>query len=968
LSELGPTPCPKWAKKLAALHPEDLSTTEREQLSKHLARCARCAAVLNDYHAMDTLIRNSLIIERPLQLREIFAAEKEPTTESIRSQTGLQSTPTKRRSVEKVKAAEKKFKALPEDLKHQLQKGIVDFLVHHAEEMGNQITEALSQLSSQTTFYNAFDQAIMCAIQRFIAEHTLKDADLVALILADTHFWESQDVRQRLKALIRLPDYWLVEERATMVQHFPDVLPQQTNRVRVDRVITFFLRCIVEELWTLPGVEEICAIYNLQFQKVGAEAARRHAASLRAQLQSRTQLDTEVRQALLQLALALERRFLVGPYHNLPQPDYSRFVGRQKDLDWLHHCLLSGDNTHCVVITGVAGAGKSALALALAHHYLERYKDLQPEERFEAILWLSSNEKLSTIKESEKLVLPNSFFLIIEDIYTAIARMLGRKDITRALDEEKRHHLVQKALSAQRTLLIIDNLESITDERVRTFLSNLPPSTKCLITTRKWERVPDKKRHLRGLPSEEAEKMVTEEIKVPHLELNEIQLEQLLECTGRMPLSIKLSMGRLASGETFEQVMQWLENTSGNLPEYYVKGQLDLIRRQNPKAWRLLLACSLFDQTAGASREALGFIADILSTDRDDELVLLQCFSLLNRDENGRFWLLPIIQQFAGIDLLGTDLGEVLTERWLSWLLNFAQNNSADLEFHVERVPKVGPEYPNLLNAIRWCRRHKRWATLLELAEGTSFYPYLLDLLNELKEILEAGLQASRALSVERREGRFLRQIGRLFWKQGQHEKALEYLDESRKIACRYEDEIELGRADNIRFEILYRQGHMLEAEQVAQAMWERGKQCDNLELKILAVYQLAQCESKKGQFDKALEWLDRSEEWCRELGWWRRLAWNMYLRGVTLSQQGNILGAEPYLIESLRMAASWNEHYLIALNKHILTEVYAEANRLHLALQMIEEAHNLYERLGMNEELEQVEELLRTLPRKVVS
>ncbi|GAC1632358.1 MAG: hypothetical protein NVS4B7_19970 [Ktedonobacteraceae bacterium] len=74
-----PVPCARWAKKLAAMHPADLSPVERAKLSKHVASCAACAIVFNDYHKMDILMRRALIIERPLQMRETLALNKVET-------------------------------------------------------------------------------------------------------------------------------------------------------------------------------------------------------------------------------------------------------------------------------------------------------------------------------------------------------------------------------------------------------------------------------------------------------------------------------------------------------------------------------------------------------------------------------------------------------------------------------------------------------------------------------------------------------------------------------------------------------------------------------------------------------------------------------------------------------------------------------------------------------------------------
>ncbi len=245
---------------------------------------------------------------------------------------------------------------LPDDLKQKLRDSIVDFVARQAEggPGGDKAARTIRQLSSQATFYNAFDQAMESAVKRFRAEYTGHDDDLVEAIITDSTFWQSKDVRQALMAMIRRPGSWLVNERETIVQHFADVLPERVDRERVDKAVTFFLRFVLEDLWTLPGVGEIREIYSLQFQKIEAEAARQQVALLEAQLQATTQLSADVRQALLQLATDLEQRLLstqppqptlpsVRPYHNLFQPEYTRFVGRQKELDWLHQRLLPSD-------------------------------------------------------------------------------------------------------------------------------------------------------------------------------------------------------------------------------------------------------------------------------------------------------------------------------------------------------------------------------------------------------------------------------------------------------------------------------------------------------------------------------------------------------------------------------------------------------------------------------------------------
>jgi hypothetical protein len=169
----------------------------------------------------------------------------------------------------------------------------------------------------------------------------------------------------------------------------------------------------------------------------------------------------------------------VAPHHNLPQPDYVAFVGRQKELDWVIQ-RLSAERTWQMVITGIGGVGKSTLALAIAHYYREHYNALASENRFEAIIWTSAKEEVLTVMGRKQSALAGLISRTLEDIYTTIAQTLKREDITRAISLEEQNRLVQKALSSQRTLLIVDNIESIDDERVKTFLRNLPVSTKSL--------------------------------------------------------------------------------------------------------------------------------------------------------------------------------------------------------------------------------------------------------------------------------------------------------------------------------------------------------------------------------------------------------------------------------------------------------------------------------------------------------
>ena len=270
-----------------------------------------------------------------------------------------------------------------------------------------------------------------------------QDEDLVEAIRADEIFWQSEMVQDALVKLVSRPGAWLREERETVRYHFETVLPQRVNRERVDKAISFLLRCIAEELWALPGTHEIREAYSIQFQELSAEAQREQVVLARQQLEATTQLNADLRQALLQLIGLVEQKVLAAPapipvlpsprpYHNLPQPTYTQFVGRDEELAWLRQRLSPTDQVWQIAITGIGGVGKSALALAIAHEFQQRYDQLPPEERFEAIVWISAKEEVLTAFGREPADVPEQVLHTLEDVYSAIAHVLEREDITRA--------------------------------------------------------------------------------------------------------------------------------------------------------------------------------------------------------------------------------------------------------------------------------------------------------------------------------------------------------------------------------------------------------------------------------------------------------------------------------------------------------------------------------------------------------
>ena len=155
--------------------------------------------------------------------------------------------------------------------------------------------------------------------------------------------------------------------------------------------------------------------------------------------------------------------------HNLPIPDFDEtgFLGRRKQSSDLLKQVLGPFPV--VSLVGDGGIGKTALALKVAYDILD-----MDDCPFEAIVWTSSKTTQLTAQEIRRIEGAISDSLGI--INSIAVELTGTTD--NAMEE------VIEYLGAFKILLIIDNLETVLDEKIRQFLERLPFGSKVLITSR----------------------------------------------------------------------------------------------------------------------------------------------------------------------------------------------------------------------------------------------------------------------------------------------------------------------------------------------------------------------------------------------------------------------------------------------------------------------------------------------------
>jgi tetratricopeptide (TPR) repeat protein len=617
--------------------------------------------------------------------------------------------------------------------------------------------------------------------------------------------------------------------------------------------------------------------------------------------------------------------------HNLPQPDYGKFVGRQEELTQVHRILRPYPHSRhpLVTIDGIGGIGKSALALEAAHHYLRDYDRLPEEERFEAIIWTSAKSEVLT---ADGIAPRRQITRTLDDIYTAIAVALEREDITRARPEEQ-DDLVTKALTRQRTLLIVDNLETVDDERVNGFLRELPAPTKAIVTTRHRIDVAYPIR-LTGMPEDDALDLIAQECEKKDVTLTDAEAEKLYRRTGGVPLAVVWSVAQMGYGYGVESVLRRLGEPTGDIARFCFEGAMERIRGK--PAHKLLMALTLF--ATNASREALGYVADLSTVDRDEGLVLLERLSLVSK-EDGRFWMLPLTQTFVQEEMKHFPLSSSLQENWLSYWYESIMGATRESTLY-RRIDDLLRLFQALRERGKWSEYFDVWTKVsMEWVEAGHWEPFLF----EYDEAIAAATEIQDRQAVSET----LYRRSALAYYREQYKQSYQlllqahaHLDHESDPDLRIRITESLGqilmKMDRHRESLSYLQEARSERERHDRSMWH-------------SFWALGECYEGLNQMHKAEEYLQRSLDLAEERG-------PVFIVDTLLSIGRFYLNwdkldlAEDNLLRSHQLASKLNRMPSYAESSHLLAKVYTLAEDEESALHFLTLARDAYSELGRDE------------------
>jgi tetratricopeptide (TPR) repeat protein len=547
---------------------------------------------------------------------------------------------------------------------------------------------------------------------------------------------------------------------------------------------------------------------------------------------------------------------------NVPGRSYNQFVGREKEIQDVRRFLSPRHRVGVICLSGIAGVGKSTLAIEVAHRYIDEAISSRSDEHFEAIVWVTA--KQTELMSQGLTMRPPTTLRDLESVYRALADVLDHPGITRAASHEDRDILVNSLLSERRTLLILDNLEDIDDPALMVFLRDLPSPSKAIITTRHRIDVAVSLQ-LKAFNESEAHELALNNCQSRNLSLTDEQTERFLHRTGHLPLAIVRTIARMAwRGSSIESELKQFDHQNDPIYDFCFEKSFSLIRGSN--SYCLLLALTFF--SVNASRNALGHVAgfqqDILS--RDEGLSGLEILSLVNK-ENGRFSLEPLTKAKVEFELTNhQDFMRDAQQRWIEWYEHFVER----AEYPLDR-DDLQTEIDNITDILKWLVAQEQvvdvtwfFQRLRKFLFAEGRWEILLPLSKQVAQWAESENNVDVLIDT-------LETLTRIYREQGNYAQAEEWMERMQLIAESQDHELLQAEIWLNRAGTMYRQRtkpeadlenvhHLLRAVAIFKNHNKKDRAVNALNMLGIVHMKLGRLEEASTYYREALSVLDNSE------------------------------------------------------------------------------------------------------------
>lgn len=473
------------------------------------------------------------------------------------------------------------------------------------------------------------------------------------------------------------------------------------------------------------------------------------------------------------------------PLDHIPHRD-PVFTGRADELDQLGALLRDVPPGGCAAVTGAAGTGKTALAVAAGHTLAELFPDGR------VFLEIDASQP--------------------PDPAAALTRLLHQLAVPGPLpaDEDGLRGVLHRLTGGRRLLLILDGAQSA--EQVRALLPDTPGSTALLTCRHLPEGLTDRVLELDVLPQDEARQLFTAAAgRLIPQHGGEAAVREIAALCEGLPLALRAAAARLASRPHWGTEMlaarlrseqRRLAELSAAAPGFHSRlrssyEETEPVLRHAFRLLGLLPAGPFCPQGAAA---VLG--EDVAKT--GNVLNTLVGAQLLRRvasgPERGTHYRLHALWRLLALECLAAESPA-------------AEARSATARLAAEltgqlRAAHAGTK-PDAPHPLEWfSRREKGLVDVVRQCHAAGLWAQTMELADAMTEFLEAraswdawdtchtlALDAARQQEDLAAEARLLRSLGDLAWQRRQLEAAGEYYERALLTADAAPAAVERGRA-----------------------------------------------------------------------------------------------------------------------------------------------------------------------------
>lgn len=336
--------------------------------------------------------------------------------------------------------------------------------------------------------------------------------------------------------------------------------------------------------------------------------------------------------------------------NNLPVADYEYeggFVGRADDKANIIK-MIKAENHRVITISGAGGVGKSALVLNIVNEIIRN-----EVVKYDFVIWVSAKEnKLSCLGiEDIEPTLKN-----YEELLDTILEVL-EFDVSEYNDDvERKEEDINIIFDAcEKVLLIIDNLETITDERIINFILDSHPKTNFLITSRKGLGQVERRYELKQLREKDAIHLFRVVCKEKQLiDLSKADEQIIKKYVNKVycyPLAIKWMIGQVSLGKDINEIVERINEQSSDISKFCFE---EIFNNLSKEARYVLYTLSLYDESV--SKGILRYISNLSDVDFEDAIQELVLVSLIlpeqqinkeNAEINSFYSLLPLTRGYV---------------------------------------------------------------------------------------------------------------------------------------------------------------------------------------------------------------------------------------------------------------------------------------------------------------------------------